>query len=73
MRAKKTKKKVYRRRGPMSSVILLAGSRGREYDDLIAAAFAARGRFGSAANALATFARESPTFREVMAKLEAES
>ena len=69
---KSKSKPKYQRRGPNSSIILLTGCRKGEYDEIIAAAFAGVSRFGSAANALATFARESPTFREITAKLESE-
>jgi hypothetical protein len=66
-------KTLYKRRGPNSSIILLTGCRHGEYDEVIAAAFAGAGRFGSAANALATFARESPTFRQILGELQQSS
>jgi len=55
------------------SINFIKGVRDGEYDDVIDAAFAGKRRFGSAVNALAVFARESPTFRQIRGEIERES
>lgn len=66
-------KKRRRAGGAGCAIQLTKGCKGREYDDIIDAAYAAVERFGSAPNALATFVRESPTFRQISGELVAKA